>query len=141
MTTALAYGPQTDRIETLLAAVREMTPGEVVAVRVAVWTARRAAAGDAAWTAARTAVRDAVRGALWSDALCAAGNATLGTERRGAWDSAWDAVAALVVLDLVGQYGLTRKHIDALAAPILSALPHLGHLFESVDIAETEPHS
>jgi hypothetical protein len=98
MTATLVYGPQTDRIEALLRAVREMTPTEIIAVRVAAW----AAAWDAAWD--------------------------------GAWDAAWDsalgAVTALVVLDLVGRHGLAREHIDTLAAPILTVLPHLAYLFE-----------
>jgi hypothetical protein len=134
VTTALVYGPQTDRIETLLAAVREMTPAEWAAAWAAAWAAElsvarvaeRAAALDAAWDAAR----DAERAAGWRDAVWAAGGYAAG-----------DAASALIVLDLVGQYGLARKHIDVLAAPTLTALPGLAYLFEPVDIAETEPRS
>jgi hypothetical protein len=134
MTAPLAYGPQTPRIETLLAAVREMTPAEWVAAWAAAWAAElsvarvaeRAAALDAAWDAGRVAER----AAGWRDAVWDAGRYAAG-----------DAAAALVVLDLVGQYGLTRKHIDVLAAPILSVLPELTPLFEPVDHAETEPRS
>jgi hypothetical protein len=134
VTTALVYGPQTDRIETLLAAVREMTPAEWVAAWAAAWAAElsvarvaeRAVALDAAWDAGRVAERAAGwRAAVWDAGRYAAG----------------DAAAALVVLDLVGQYGLTRKHIDALAAPILEVMPHLAYLFEPVNHSETEPRS
>jgi hypothetical protein len=128
--TTLVYGPQTDRIRTFLAAVREMTPTEITAVRdaawasawaaawAAVWDASRAAERDTEWDAARAATWDAVRAATWDGALPAAR------------DAARDAAMALVVLDLVGRYGLTREHIDVLAAPILTVMPHLGHLFE-----------
>jgi hypothetical protein len=57
------------------------------------------------------------------------------------WDAARDAVAALAVLDLVGQHGLTRKHVDVLSAPILTVLPELAPLFEPIATTETEPRS
>jgi hypothetical protein len=133
VTTALAYGPQTDRIETLLGAVRKMTTAEITAVR----DAEKAAEKDAVWYAVSAAARAAERGGAWVAAWVAARRAGRGLARG----PAWDAAAALAVLDLVGRYGLTRKHVDALAAPILTVMPRLGHLFEPIDHTETEPRS
>jgi hypothetical protein len=125
--TTLVYGPQTDRIETLLAAVREMTP----AAWAAAWAAVGAAERDAAWVAVWAAERDAERVAEWRDAVW---SVTRDAMRPAAMPVAHDPAAALVVLDLVGQYGLTREHVDTLAAPILTVMPGLGYLFEAVDI-------
>jgi hypothetical protein len=161
MIATLVYGPQTDRVRTLLAAIRGMTPAEIIAA----WAAARGAAGDAvrhtAWGSARDAARgaafnaaraavgaaewDAAGDAVWAAAGDAAGDAERDAEwdavREAVWDAAWIAAAALVVLDLVGRHGLTREHVDTLATPILTALPGLGYLFEPVDTTETEPHS
>jgi hypothetical protein len=127
MTATLVYGPQTDRIEALLAAVRKMTPAEITAVR----DAEKAAV----WDAVSAAARGAALGAAWYAAWVAMRRRS----RRPAWGPVWGATAALVVLDLVGQYGLTRKHIDALAAPIMTVMPELAPLFEPIATTETEP--
>jgi hypothetical protein len=133
MTTALTYGPQTDRIEALLAAMRDMTTDQAQRL-AAVWDAERGAPWIATWVAARSAERLA---GAWVAARVAACDAALHPARA----AACDAVTALVVLDLVGQCGLIRKHIDVLAAPILEVMPELARLFEPVDHSETEPRS
>jgi hypothetical protein len=147
--TTLVYGPQTDRIEALLTAVRELTPAQIQDFRPpawdAAWDAERATARAAERATARAAERavagDVKRDASWAAARYAVWVAVGGAMQRTARAAACDAVSALIVLDLVDQYDLTRGHIDTLAAPLLQVLPELARLFEPVDIAETEPHS
>jgi hypothetical protein len=132
MTATLVYGPQTARIETLLTAIRELTPAQIQDFRPPAWDAAWDAERTTAWYATRDAERAAERSAVWVTVLVAP---------HGALPAVRGAVAALVVLDLVGQYGLEREHIDALCAPMLKIMPELAHLFEPADIAETEPRS
>lgn len=68
---------------------------------------------------------DAARYAAWYDAWGAACNAARHTARYDAWYdaradgryAARDATVALVVCDLVGQYGLQQHHIELLLEP------------------------
>jgi hypothetical protein len=141
MTATLVYGPQTDRVEALLAAVRELTPARIQDFYPLAWpTAAWGAARSAAWHAV-CAERPAEWHAAWAAAFPEPHAMPLFMAWPAVWDAARDAVAALVVLDLVGQYDLTRGHIDVLTAPLLEVMPELAHLFEPVDIAETEPRS
>ena len=75
---------------------------------------RSAAQGAAVRSAAQGA---AVRSAAW-DAV-----------RSAAWDAARDTAQALVVADLVGQYGLTREHLDALTGPA-RVVPRLAAIID-----------
>jgi hypothetical protein len=142
VTATLAYGPQADRIEALLTAVRELTPARIQDFCPPAWpTAAWGAARSAAWHAACRAERPAEWHAAWAAAFPASHAMPLFMLWPEVWDAARDAVAALAVLDLVGQYDLTRGHIDVLTAPLLEVMPGLAYLFEPVDIAETEPRS
>ena len=113
-----------------LAALRDLTDDEVKALAVAWGAARGRGARDAAldtarnaaWDAAdRAAVRDVAQVALRVAARSVAGSA--------AWGAAWYAALAVVVADLVGQYGLTREHLDTLTAPA-RAVPRLAKIID-----------
>ena len=123
------FGPQWREVMSLVRRAAALTKAEVASMeraRDAAWRAAWGAAGDAAWGAAWRAA--------WGAARDAAGGAAGGAERGGArdaaggaaWgaagDAAGDAAWALVVRDLVGQYGLTQEHYDVLTKPWASVI-------------------
>ena len=118
--------PHGDEISALLDALRDLTGAEVEALdatptiirgtaRVAAWFAAMGAGRTATWTAAWTAGR----GVAWFAEYPAARSATQ------------DAALALVAADLVGQYGLTRYHLNTLAAPART-IPRLSSIIDAV---------
>ena len=94
------YGPQHEQVVAMIERTRVLTAEEVTALGVA-WYA----AWGAAWGAARGVARDAAWDAAW------------GADRRAAWDAVGDAACALVVRDLIGQYGFTQEQYDLLTGP------------------------
>lgn len=121
--------PHGDEISALLDELRTLSPDEARAVDVA-----RSAARGAAWEDAMNAAWDA------AGARCAASDAAWYAGRSAAlrdltdaeveaMDTALDAARALVVADLVGQYGLTREHLDTLTAPA-RAVPRLSAIID-----------
>ena len=97
--------PHGDEISALLDELRDLTDAEVRAMSTA-W----GAVPEAAWRGAGRAAEDVARGA-------ARRGAPLDAAEGAAGRAAWDTALALVVADLVGQYGLTREHLDTLTAP------------------------
>jgi len=118
------FGPQTSTIEALLARAATLTEDEartldeamtLDAARVA-WDAldaARDACWSATWVASRAATWDALD-ACWSAIWVASWAAT--------WVAAWDAVAALLVRDLIGKHGFTQDHYDLLARPWVTVI-------------------
>ena len=116
--------PHGDTIDALLDELRDLTDAEVealVAARDATLDAPWVAARNAAWNAARIAGRSAAWGAAWGSVRSAVWDAAL--------DAALDAARALVVADLVGQYGLTRGHLDVLTGPART-VPRLSTIID-----------
>ena len=117
------YGPQTAQIEALLERAHNLSGDETEALRDAARAAGRAAsraAWDAAWDADRAAARVAARAAAWDAAGTAGDGWVVRRTARSAWygwASAWDAVLALVIRDLIGQHGFTQEHYDAMVGP------------------------
>lgn len=105
----LALGPQGEQIVALIERRRSLTSRQIDLLNAA-WNATWNAAWDAAWDAARETARDT------------------------AWDTTWDAAGdaagcpggpsagALVVRDLIGQYGFTQEHYDTLTGPWRTAI-------------------
>ena len=133
--------PHGDAINALLDELRDLTDDEARAIDAA-WNA----AMDAALDAELDDVLDAALGAPGApgdpgDPWTAVMGAALGAGRGAPWsatsESAWgsaqyaaqDAARALVVADLVGQYGLTRDHLDTLAAPART-IPRLSAIID-----------
>ena len=128
--------PHGDEISALLDELRTLSPDEARAMA----TARGAVVGEAWRAAGAAAVREA-----WKAALDGAGgearNAPGGVAWRTALETMWDAtpiaahtaardaMLALVVADLVGQYGLTRDHLDILTAPART-IPRLSAVID-----------
>ena len=102
-----ALGPQGEALAEFLDALRDLTGAEVEAM---------AAAGGAvpgvAWGVPWRAGRYAAAGAAGAAGGIAGG-----------------ALRALVVADLVGQYGLTRDHLDTLTAPA-RVVPRLAAIID-----------
>ena len=119
----IALGPQEEVLAEFLDALRDLTDAEAEALAAA-----RGAAGGAAWGAARVtpwrAAGEAARDAAWDAVPVAAGGAVQAVAWDAARAAARDAARALVVADLVGQYGLTRDHLDILTGPA-RAVPRL----------------
>ena len=123
--------PHSNEINALLDELRDLTDVEARAMDVARsavrGAARRGAARAAVWGAAR-------RGAAWG---ASRRGAVLGAAWRDAWESApgsaqyaaGDTALALVVADLVGQYGLTRDHLNVLTAPART-IPRLSVIID-----------
>ena len=125
--------PHGDAISALLDELHTLTEGEARDMTAAQW-----GAWHSAMDAARGAARGTQRGAPWDATM----DATLGAVRAGAqrgaawgaawvakWEAAWDTALALVVADLVGQYGLTREHLDTLTGPA-RAVPRLATIID-----------
>jgi len=112
------FGPNTPAIERVLAQIESATPEQIDALAAGFGEAY-SVAYDAAYDAAFTAARDAARGtafpvawgAVWTGALRA---------QEAALFAACDAVLALAVAHLVGQFGLTREHVETLMGPYSS---------------------
>ena len=104
------YGPQHEQIVALIERTRTLTREEAVALGVA-----RDAAWTDAWTDAWAAAWDAAWDAAWTDAQEAAWDAA---REAADWDAdrraVGDTACALVVRDLIGQYGFTQDHYDLL---------------------------
>ena len=113
--------PHGDEISALLDELRTLSHDEAEAL-AASWRVAGRAVEDSAWAAWRAA-RGAARTAAMGDALDV--NAT----RDVARGAAWEATRALVVADLVGQYGLTRDHLDILTAPA-RVVPRLASIID-----------
>lgn len=106
------YGPQTAAIETLLERAAKLTDNEIHQLHTAGLPSY--AARNAAWDAARNAASFASSSAVLDAALDAAYTATR--------YSAWDAVSALVVRNLIGQHGFAQKHYGALTRPWVTVI-------------------
>jgi hypothetical protein len=108
-----------DQIERLAAAWAAAWDAIRAATRNAAWAAAWDAARDAAWDATRAATRNAAWAAAW--------DATRDATRDAAWDAtraaAWAATRTAVVVDLVGQHGLTADHVRALTGPWCEVFP------------------
>lgn len=98
------YGPQTHEIEALLERARRLTDAEAKALKRPCYDAR-----DAAWYTACYAARYA--------ACYDARDAVRYAARDAARYAVWDAAHALVVRDLIGNYGFTQQHYDMLTGP------------------------
>jgi hypothetical protein len=112
------FGPNTAAIERVLAQIESATPEQIDALAAGFGEAYSVAysvAYDAAFTAARDAARGTAFpvawGAVWTGALRA---------QEAALFAACDAVLALAVAHLVGQFGLTREHVETLMGPYSS---------------------
>jgi hypothetical protein len=94
------FGPQWEHIVALVRRAEVLTADEAKrldAARAAAWVT----GWDAAWAAAGTVARDAARDVAGAAAL----------------DAAWAAARALAMRDLIGEYGFTQEHYDALTGP------------------------
>ena len=111
-----------------LAALRDLTDDEVKALTVA-WGAARGGAWDAALDTARIAAWDAADRAAMRDAVQVALRVAAQSVAPPGVAAAWYAALAVVVADLVGQYGLTREHLDTLTAPA-RAVPRLAKIID-----------
>jgi hypothetical protein len=129
-TTPGYFGSQTEEIEHLLVLVHDMSieqAQEFASVGqstgsddqdepwLTAWVAAsdaddRAACQDRSRRTISTAMWDAMRDA----ALDTAWYKDQGPARDAAWDAVRDAALALMVWDLVGQYGLTQDHVETL---------------------------
>ena len=129
--------PAADAINALLDELRDLTDVEARAMDVA-WSAVRGASGRGD---ARAAAR---RAAAWG---ASRRGAVLGVAWRDAWESApgstqyaaGDTALALGVADLVGQYGLTRAHLDTLTGPA-RVVPRLAEIID-VALAGSAPEA
>ena len=113
--------PHGDAIDALLDELRTLSPDEARAM-ITAWRVAGRAMEDAAWAAWRAA-KGAERTAAVGDALGI--NATMDAARP----AAWEATRALIVADLVGQYGLTRDHLDILTGPART-IPRLSTIID-----------
>ena len=132
--------PHGDAIREFLDELRNLTPAEARAMEIA-WDAGWDAALTAALAAARASTGSSTRGAawctVWGSAWGAVSGAAMRAGRIAARDAAGasvqaavrDAARALVVADLVGQYGLTRGHLDTLTAPART-VPRLAKIID-----------
>ena len=116
--------PHAAAITALLDELGDLTDAEAkamaaarLATRAAAPVAEWGAAWRVMWTAADGARRGMTRVAVRDTALAIAGPA------------ARDAALALVVADLVGQYGLTREHLDTLTGPART-IPRLAAIID-----------
>ena len=112
-----------------LAALRDLTDDEVKALAVAWGAARGRGARDAALDTARNAAWDAADRAAMRDAVQVALRVAAQSVAPPGVAAAWYAALAVVVADLVGQYGLTREHLDTLTAPA-RAVPRLAKIID-----------
>jgi hypothetical protein len=125
------YRPKTREVMALVAELHTLTPGQVREFTVTRY------AGDAtaiAWNAARNAAHDAgdVTGTSWiaaQSAWVAAGGASWAIRAASppAVDVPRAAALALATRHLVGQYGYTQSHYDALTGRVAEILGHPLH--------------
>ena len=125
--------PHGDEISALLDELRTLSPAEAEALADSWWAA---AWGDGlgdltdAEAEALVVVRSAARAGAWAAARFATvGAARASGARISSWDAAMGDALALVVADLVGQYGLTREHLDVLTAPART-IPRLDAIID-----------
>lgn len=109
---AETFGPQWLNVVGLIRRLAVMTGRESVLLEVA-WNAARYEASYAAGTAVTDVAWDAARAAVLPVAW-----GVVATARP----AARDAAQALVVADLIGQYGLEEHHVEALLAPVRQVL-------------------
>jgi hypothetical protein len=102
------FGPQWEAIVALVRRAATLTADEASCL---------VAARDAAGNAARDTARDAARAAAGYTARAAAGYAARAAAGDAAGYAAAAAAWALVVRDLIGQYGFTQQHYDTLTGP------------------------
>lgn len=126
--------PHGDEITALLDELRDLTDVEVRAMGAtwrATWLATRLATPVAVWGAAWRAVRVAADGAGRGMVREAVRDTALGAGRGDvdAGAATRDTALALVVADLVGQYGLTRAHLDTLTGPART-VPRLAAIID-----------
>ena len=106
------YGPQHEQIVAMIERTRTLTEEEIAALDDAWYVSL--------WNATMPPAREASRAAR------------RGGARESAWESAWeaaehsrwraDAVCALVLRDLIGQYGFTQDHYDLLTGAWRTAI-------------------
>lgn len=126
--------PHGDEITALLDELRTLSLDEARDM-ITVWGDVQEAMQGAAWAAWRAASGTA-RTTAWVAAL----NAAVDLPRRdAAWVAAGEATRALVVADLVGQYGLTREHLDVLTGPA-RVVPRLASIID-VALAGSAPEA
>ena len=125
--------PHAAAISALLEELRTLSPDEAEALSASWWAA---AWGDGLGdlTDAEAEALVVARGAARADAWAAARFATAGAVRASgarisAGDAAMGAALALVIADLVGQYGLTREHLYVLTAPA-RVVPRLASVID-----------
>ena len=126
------FGPQWREVVSLVRRAAALTEAEVAELEYTDVAARhpaRDAAWRASWNAARGAAGRAERAgswnAAWDAAWCAAWRATGNAAGDAVGLAAGRAAWALVVRDLVGQYGqygLTQEHYDVLTKPWASVI-------------------
>lgn len=115
------FGPQWREIVALVRTVSGATPEQIerlLAAGIAARDAVRVDAWDAAEVAAWHAARRVARNAEWHAANVTR-DATIFAARFAEGNAARDAASALVVRDLIGQYGFTQEHYDTLMEPWL----------------------
>ena len=93
------------------------------------WESTGGVPWGAAWYAARDAAWDAGRAAAMGATLRDALDAVWGVAWGAAWYAVRDAALAIVVVDLVGQHGLTRDHLDTLTGPA-RVVPRLAKIID-----------
>jgi len=112
------FGPNTAAIERVLAQIESATPEQIDALAAGFGEAY-SVAYSVAYDAAFTAARDAARGTAFPVAWGAVWTGALRAQEAGLF-AACDAVLALAVAHLVGQFGLTREHVETLMGPYSS---------------------
>ena len=117
MNTDQRYGPQTEQVEELLVAIRDLTDDQQSALRVAVYLpdVARNVARDALWDAARgrfARLGDGMWDALRDEVLDAL-RWLFGLPTRNA---VWDTLRALIARDKIGNT-FTQEHYDLLTTP------------------------
>ena len=119
------FGPQWKVIIRLVRKAVTTTDDQAAALDAA-WTTADVIAMDAAWTIVRDAAYLEAREDAWANAGFVSWDATWLSgwtpDSNAARDAVWNVAKALVVADLVGQYGLTQEHIEALMRPWVSVM-------------------
>jgi hypothetical protein len=135
-TTTGPFGARTAEIEHFIDLVRNSTPEHAQSLantratvpdleRIAVWEAVRDAGRAPKWQATINALYDAMRSTSWYVARRNPLAYIRSTpdypkpdpELEHVWAIILNAGLALMAWDLVGQYGLTQDHLDALIGP------------------------
>jgi hypothetical protein len=111
------YGPQTARVEWLFDQFQAASPEKLDAIAAShadLPDDRRLAAVHSVVTVAKIADRHEARLKAVLAALDVVGFAS----GYDVWNFVGNAVAAIVVADLVGQHGLTPEHLDLFLTPV-----------------------